>query len=106
MKLYGSWVGLDPVVITCHTLHHTAVMRLIWMGADDAGALQRLGAHYRRNTVGELKKVERIPLLVRNIPNSKFQAPPRRPRRFKLRNHKALKHGLWVRYLPKMEWLD
>jgi phosphoribosylformylglycinamidine (FGAM) synthase PurS component len=110
LKLYAGWAGLKAEEITCHTLRHTAVMRLVEEAEEEGAVAARLGRRSASKTKEYLEAMRSKPSgqLRRRKGGlwKKGQAPPRGPCRTKLRNHLALRHGLRAKYLPELEWMD
>ena len=110
LKLYAGWAGLKAEEITCHTLRHTAVMRLDEEAEEEAAVVARLGRRSASKTREYLEAMRKKPVgqLRRRKGGiwKEGQAPPRGPCRTKLRNHLALRHGLRAKYLPELEEME
>ncbi len=107
VKLYSGWAGLKAEEITCHTLRHTAVMRLVEEAEEQGAVVARLGRRSASKTKEYLGAMRKKPTgQLRRRKGGKWkegQAPSREPCRTKPRNHLALGHGLRAKYLPELE---
>jgi hypothetical protein len=104
--------------ITCTTLRNTAVMRQVEAGASAEEVGSTLGwtrsdnvkAYLRQlaqRPKGRLRARKRIdPATEEMVRPGSEEIPSRGPHRGGPRNHHALKHGLYAKYLPELEWLD
>ena len=118
VRLPAGRAGLKAEKITCGTLRNTAVMRQVEAGASAEEVGSTLGwtrsdnvkAYLRQlaqRPKGRLRARKRIDPATGEMvrPGSK-EIPARGPHRGGPRNHHALKHGLYAKYLPELEWLD
>ena len=117
LKQHAERAGLKAGKITCHTLRHTAVMRQVEAGASPEAVGAMLGIERARNTKDYLERLAKKPkgrLRARKqldpatgelVPPGSPEIPSRGPCYAQPRNHLALKHGFYAKYLPEFEWL-
>ena len=117
LKQHAERAGLKAGKITCHTLRHTAVMRQVEAGASPDAVGAMLGIERARNTKDYLERLAKKPkgrLRARKqldpatgelVPPGSPEIPSRGPCYAQPRNHLALKHGFYAKYLPEFEWL-
>jgi integrase len=125
VKLHAGRAGLKAKKINTRTLRHTAAMRQVEAGASPEAVRVLLGRVRPHDMKAYLRRLAEKPkgrLRARkqaeeeiwpgipadlgqdNRPGS-GQIPSRGPFRAGPRNHLALKHGFYARYLPEFEWL-
>ena len=117
LKQNAARAGLKAEKINCHTLRHTATMRQVEAGASVAAVGSKLGMQHARHIKYYLKRLAGRPkgrLRARKrldpatgelVPPGSEEIPSRAPFRAGHRNHLALTHGFYARYLPEFEWL-
>jgi hypothetical protein len=117
LKRYAADAGLKAEKINCHTLRHSAAMRQVEAG-QSAGAVGAMlgmpgpyGARYylrylARKPKGRLRARKRLdPDTGELVPPGSDKVRSRGPCRAQPRNHLALTHGFYAKYLPEFEWL-
>jgi integrase len=117
LKQHAERAGLKAARINCHTLRHTSAMRQVEAGAslEAVGATLRMQQavhiknylnHLSIKPKGRLRARKRLdPATGELVPPGSEEIPSRGPRRAQRKNHLALRHGFYAKYLPEFEWL-
>ena len=117
LKLRAGHAGLKAEKITTRTLRHTAVMRRVEAGEPIEALQAMLGKvpadkmkHYLRRLAekpkGRLRARKWIdPETGELVQPGADEIPSHAPCSAQPRNHLALTHGFYAKYLPEFEWL-